>query len=172
MSTIEITAYQALQKMFFETDEERNAARYRIFVQQDPSTVALSQHPAFPERSDYFEAGFFNLTGAKLGPTKLATAAEWTDFKNILAEKFAGRSVAAIFEEPTPGVFFELLYFKENGRNLMVGPKTSEKLRDDFKASYSQAETIGGAFFRIYATLLKAFDHSARSGVVTFSTTP
>lgn len=169
--SIEVVSYQSLQKMFFDTEEERNAARHRIYVQADPNTVALAPHPAFPERADYFEAGFFNVTGPKLGPTKLCSDLEWRDFRILLAANLVQRDIAAIMEEPTPSAFLEILYFQVEGRAHMFGPKTSEKLRDDFKASYSQAEGLGGAFFRTYAGLLKHFDHAARSGVVTLSRT-
>jgi len=168
---VQVTGFQSLQVLFVETDEQLEELRREMFVVKDPNLIALSKHPVFPERADYFPSGFFRSTGETHKCDAWGTA-DYAGFKKILAEKFYGRPLPAIFEEPLPGPFFELLYFQENGQHYMMGPKTSEKLARDFADSRSQAEGLGGAFFNMYAHLQKACELSSRSGAVRFNASP
>jgi hypothetical protein len=164
---LHVVAYQSLQPLFAETDEKLNEFRQQMFVVKDPKLVALSKHPIFPERADYFPSGFFRSTG-EVFATSLGTHSNYASFKNGTADAFAGRSLSAIFEEPSPGPFFELLYFKENPNRTIIGPKTSEKLVRDFADHRSQAEGLGGSFFERYKILNAAFELASRSGAVCF----
>jgi hypothetical protein len=163
--TIQITAYQALQPLFVSTDEELEALRREMFVAKDPNLVVLVKHPLFPERADYFPSGFFRSTGNTEVSARWNTSS-YHDFKNLLAEKWAGRPLPAIFEEPLPSPFFELLYFVETGPHYMFGPKTSEKLARDFGDNDGRASSIGGAFYEIYREMHQAFKMASRSGAV------
>jgi hypothetical protein len=165
---IKATAFQSLQPLYAETDEQLEAFRKEMFVIKDPSLVALSKHPIFPDRADYMPSGFFRSTGDSV--TKdLGTALDMKDFKELLAKKFAGRSTAEIFEEPAPGPFFEFIHFNENGQHYMIGPKTSEKLARDFADHHGQAEALGGAFYARFMSLKLCFETAQRSGAVRFS---
>lgn len=164
---MKITAFQSLQPLFTEDDEKLQELRNEMFVVGDPKLVALSKHPVFPDRADYWPTGFFRSTGEVM--TKdLGPAADYAAFKDALATKFAGRSTGEIFADPQPAPFFELIYFQEAGAHYMIGPKTSEKLARDFADHNNQAEQIGGPFYARYAAFKQAFEMASRSGAVKF----
>lgn len=166
--TVQIHAYQALQPLFTETDEQLEALRKEMLVFKDPNLVALSKHPVYPDRADYMPSGFFRSTGEQMGKV-LGTALEVQDFRVLLASKLAGRSLEAIYEEPTPGPFFEFLYFSVLGQHYMIGPKTCDKLAQDFADNEGQAEALGGSFYQRYMVLKQCFELARRSGAVRFS---
>ena len=126
------------------------------------------RHPVFPDRADYWPSGFFRSTGETL-IKDMGTPVDYLGFKQMLAEKFGGRPLQAIFDEPQPGPFFELLYFSEAGAHYMIGPKTSEKLTRDFADNKNLAEQVGGTFYARYSALHQCFELAARSGAVRFT---
>jgi hypothetical protein len=167
---VRLTAYNSLQPLFAEDDEQLAELRRQMYVVKDPNIVALSKHPVFPDRADYQPSGFFRNNGDAM--TKdFGTYSNWQAFKSGLATKFMGKTIEEIFEEPTPGPFFELLYFSDVGTNWMIGPKTAEKLARDFADNRGQAETVGGSFFQQFAALQKLFEHASRSGAVAVTAT-
>lgn len=164
---LEVVAYAGLQKLFFDDEAEQNEARKAIFLREDEDTVALAAHPAFPERADYFESGgIFRVGGGSLVTALAQSRDEYASFVGALAEKIAGTSVVAAFEEPAAGPFRELLYNDVRQHNAMFGPSTSEKLVADFSANMAQAGAIGPDFYRIYSRLFKAFNHAQKTGAV------
>lgn len=162
-------AYAGLQKLFFEGEEDLNEARKAMFVQGDPNTVALAPHPAFAERADYFESGGIFRVNAGQFAQELGTIPDYGSFKMLLAEKIAQRKLGDIFEEPRPGVFFELLYLKEEGYTPIFGPNTCEKLAGDFASHVNEAEKIGAGFYKIFSRLHKCFNHAQKTGAVALS---
>ena len=162
------TAFQSLQTLFPEDDEQLQELRNEMFVVKDPNLVALAKHPVFPDRSDYLPNGLFRSTGNKL-PKDLGDNDRYQQCKQVLAEKIVGRTIPGIFEEPTPGPFLELLYFDERGSHYMIGPKTCEKLARDFADHRGQAERIGGAFYSWFSAMQELFEMASRSGAVRFT---
>lgn len=167
--SVRVIAFNALQALFAENDEQLAELRRQMFVVGDPNVVALSKHPAFPDRADYMPSGFYRNTGDIPIVKDLGSVSDYVAFKQTLAEQFAGKPLGTIFEEPAPCPFLELLFFSETGAQWMFGPKTSEKLARDFADHRGQAEEVGGPFFNRFALLQQAFEFASRSGAVAFS---
>jgi hypothetical protein len=167
--TVRVTAYNSLQPLFPETDEQLAELRKEMFVVKNPNLVALSKHPIYPDRADYMPSGFFRNIGDPPYSQDLGTHGDYvTVFKKTLAAKFYGKPYEAVFQEPTPGPFLELLFFDEAGQHYMIGPKTAEKLARDFLDHRNQAEQLGGPFFQRFALVQGACEFAAKSGAVRF----
>lgn len=166
---LRVVAYQSLQALFIETDEQLEELRKEMFTAAGTTNlVVLSKHPMYPDRADYLPSGFFRYNGDVLA-TELGSTLDYANFREALAQKLTGRPAAAVDLEPLPGPFLELIHFSPIGQHYVIGPKTADKLAQDFKDHIHVAEKIGGSFWVIYERLMKCFSYAAKSGAIRFS---
>lgn len=165
---MKIEAFTGLQKVFPESDKELNALRTDLYLTKASKLVALTQHPAFPERSEYLSNGIYRFE-----ETAAYSAGADRDFNSViekLSTTFMKCSRAQLLENPRAGSFAELAYFKFDGDHLTFGPEVCKKLLEDFKAHVNEAAKLGGYFYDVYANLLSLFTTAVDgAGCVTFT---
>lgn len=123
-------------------------------------------NPAFPEVAD----GIVDeqlYRGIESGGFRAGSYGGYNVWRDQLAVLAGYESAKAVWANPEPGPFVELINFSDC--EGIIGPRTSAKLAADFAAFQKKADAHEDDWFRSrYAEWRKAFETAADSGCVEF----
>lgn len=122
------------------------------------------QEADFPGRAVGLQDGRYGFTdswGFAIG------GGSYGMWRHCLAVLAGYPSDTAVWENPTPGPFVELIDFTDN--TGWIGPEVAAKLAKDFADHATKAPTMGPEFDEIYRNWLKVMDLAAKKGAVEFA---
>lgn len=120
---------------------------------------------SFEAQADGMVDGFYARTGASFD-FRAGSCTSYGEWRKQLA-KLVGTTDEAVFKDPKPGPFVELINFSDC--EGVIGPTTSAKLAADFREWADRAQALNDAwFFAHYRDFRKAFEIAATGGAVKF----
>jgi len=157
---LDITAYQKAKLV----KAVASPAELRTPGFKFPATaIYLHTIPDFAERCDGMPEGFYRMTGKQYG-FRAGPYSYYNRWRHELAE-LVGTTARAIWDDPKPGPFVELINFADN--EGFIGFKTSAKLAEDFRRFASKVGD-NGDFAEGYRDWQRAFELASEGGVVHF----
>lgn len=136
----------------------------------DEGWFELVVNPDFPGREDGLEDGRAYRVADEAADEISFSAGPYSSYnrwRDELAQLAGYTSARAVWADPRPGPFVELIHFSDCEGT--IGPTTSAKLARDFAAQQPSADAHPDPGFRSrYALWREAFDLAADGGCVRF----